>query len=771
MKHINTLKLTLTALALTASSALFAATYTAVATGDWTNTATWSGGLAPGTTINADDDIIINSGITVSMDSDVTFNGLSLLIPGSSLVVNGTLQSANGSALYMNNGDLTGSGTLNLDELRFSGFSSFNFTGSSDVLTLVTSNIALTVVSTVNVADSLILSDGVMSLGTGGSLDLGTGSNVVVDNGSLTTSGGIFSSTNAYNLIYIGTSKTTGIEATGSGLTDVHINLDDNLQNLTLTANLLSGTGALLMHEKGNIELNGMGLWIRGDYQAMPGVSIMGDPLAEIRMRGLSEPTSSLEFMPGRQELNDFYIEFFDLMPAYGVTINTDLTIHGELSLVNGNLNIDGASTLTMAANSHIIDDYGDIVVINGGFDGSNSYDLTYVGPAKNTGLELTGPGLDAITVDLDSIHHGVYLTQDYTSNGTIVLQKGRLDLASHILHINGGYMSTPEGFFAGDLGSSLNLNMATSTDTLSFFQPDASVDNLTLNLGDSSDVVLGSDLFIGTSLNLNSGSLVLQDDTIDIIDGAFITGADQNNYIKIKGDGLLNMWINGPAYGIVTFPIGTENNYSPAHIEMTTITSAKFLVNVMDGVLMDGTSGTDLAATRSLVDRTWNIYTEFVDDSMEVDVTLNWDAAAEVNGFDRTDAYISNYIAGEWDMYPSSSASMDTLGMYEMTRTALSDFGPFIVTDRNAALSVEEAQNLVSGLYPNPTQEFAYINLTESMDAVIDLMDLSGKILMSTNSNGNQTNRIDLSSLPSGVYLVKVTADNQTVVKRVVKS
>lgn len=142
MKHLNTTikKWCLAALML-GTSFSFAATFTAIASGNWTSNATWQGGLAPGTTINNNDDIIINSGVIVSMDQDVTFNGFNILVPGGTLQVNGTLTSTNNSTLTMNNGDLMGSGTIDLYRLEFSGLSTFNHTGSATVGSFQNSNL------------------------------------------------------------------------------------------------------------------------------------------------------------------------------------------------------------------------------------------------------------------------------------------------------------------------------------------------------------------------------------------------------------------------------------------------------------------------------------------------------------------------------------------------------------------------------------------------------------------------------------------------------
>src|SRR6202012_2337816 len=91
--------------AMLVSSCSFAATYTAVASGNWSSSATW-GGTRPPFTLGALDQVTIGSGFTVTMDSTTTLNGLL-----SQLTVTGTLTST-ANSLIVTTGTLTGAGTL-----------------------------------------------------------------------------------------------------------------------------------------------------------------------------------------------------------------------------------------------------------------------------------------------------------------------------------------------------------------------------------------------------------------------------------------------------------------------------------------------------------------------------------------------------------------------------------------------------------------------------------------------------------------------------------
>ncbi len=764
MKRICTLSLLVIATVLFTSLGANAATFTAVATGDWTSSTTWSGGIAPGTTINADDDIIITSGVTVFMDSDVTLNGFNILVPGGSITVDGTLESTNGSTLFMNNGDLAGSGSLMLDRLEFSGLSSFGFVGTADIDAFATTNLALSIVSSVNIADTLILDDGSLTLGTGGTVDMQTNSNVLVNNGNIVISGGIFSSVSSYNALYIGTSKNTGVEATGSGLANVTVNLDDNTQSLSLSADVTANGDFEI--QSGNVDLNGSTLTLMADYTAASGTSLAGDAFSSLTIMSSSSLSSSLEFMSGSEELENLTIDFSGTGSA-SANLQTDLTINGMLSLNNGSLELDNTATLMMAANSEIMVEGGSMVNVNGIFDGSNNYELTYSGSTVMAGVEINGSGMTDLTIDLTGENESVDLSDDVTLNANIMLQNGNLDLNGQDLEIAGDFESTSTGQIEGDASSNLTISTMTSvSDTIWFAASANMLNDLTINVQDGGMVMIGSDVEV-TSLTFTSGMVAIFDN--DLVVNSTISNASSANYVATEGSGSLSMTISGATAGYVMYPVGTMSGYAPAHIESNLTLGGDYMVNVSEGVMANGTSGADVSATKSMVNKTWNI-TSSLGASSDINLKLNWDAAMEVNGFDRMNAYISHYTAGNWDVDATASATTTSSGMYELQRSNISGLSPFAVTDNNAALEVEE-NNMVDAIFPNPTNELTTVQLSGSEDRVIELIDMSGKVISTINSNGNTMVMLDLSEQPSGIYFVRVRSDQKSVVKKLIKS
>ncbi len=83
--------------------------------------------------------------------------------------------------------------------------------------------------------------------------------------------------------------------------------------------------------------------------------------------------------------------------------------------------------------------------------------------------------------------------------------------------------------------------------------------------------------------------------------------------------------------------------------------------------------------------------------------------------------------------------------------------------------LSTETIKNEVftSSLYPNPANESVKVSLNKS-GSQIELLNAIGKVVY-VNSNASQINNIDLSTLSSGVYFVRITAGAEIITKKLI--
>ena len=80
------------------------------------------------------------------------------------------------------------------------------------------------------------------------------------------------------------------------------------------------------------------------------------------------------------------------------------------------------------------------------------------------------------------------------------------------------------------------------------------------------------------------------------------------------------------------------------------------------------------------------------------------------------------------------------------------------------------ELDNVV--VYPNPSKGIFNISLGNVQPTAIDVYDLTGKIILSKSAfqASNIETSIDLSNAATGIYFVKISADNQSTVKRIIK-
>lgn len=80
------------------------------------------------------------------------------------------------------------------------------------------------------------------------------------------------------------------------------------------------------------------------------------------------------------------------------------------------------------------------------------------------------------------------------------------------------------------------------------------------------------------------------------------------------------------------------------------------------------------------------------------------------------------------------------------------------------------EMNNIV--VYPNPSKGIFNISLGNIQPTAIDVYDLTGKVILSKSAiqSSNIETSIDLSNASTGIYFVKITAENQSTVKRIIK-
>ncbi len=87
--------------------------------------------------------------------------------------------------------------------------------------------------------------------------------------------------------------------------------------------------------------------------------------------------------------------------------------------------------------------------------------------------------------------------------------------------------------------------------------------------------------------------------------------------------------------------------------------------------------------------------------------------------------------------------------------------------TIRVGVVSINTIENVIS-FYPNPTSDILNINFESNQTAQMRIVDISGKLFIQ--SELNQTNQIDLTNLPQGVYFININVDGKEYQNKMIK-
>jgi len=824
-------KVTAGLMALMLTSSMYAAVFTAVSSGNYSSTATWSGGVAPSAFVLLDQ-IVIPSGITVNLNNDITLNGAL-----ASLDVAGTLSTSNSSSLTMTLGALSGAGTVVVNALTVSLGSTFSFAGT---LTAATINAATGFQSSADimVGQALNLTSGTLSLVSGGSLDVSTGGTIFVSGGLLTTGvGGTVGLLGNYNVSYTGVSSVAGVELAGSGLRNVTVNVTAG-NNVTL-ASSLTVVGTLTL-TNGTLILAGNDLTINGPLAVAGSGTIASTAVSSVSVNTTGGIAGTLTFSGLTPTVKDFTI---NIGAGNTATIGGTLTVGGTLQLNSGTLNfnntdlsiggnISGTGSLSSNASSNLVistlaglatalkfatggqtlnnlsvsvgagnaaslvsnlNVNGVLTILAGSSLNLNGNTLT-LGTASSmagTGMIAATPTSNIIinsTVGINSLmvtgtmgsltvnsggSANVTLGSDLKVDGTLTLQSGSLVLSGNDLDITGTIAAAGSGTISSSALS--DISVATATSPLGALRFNASantVGDLAVNIGNGGSVAIASDLNVTDTLRFIAGKVNMAANKLAIATLGAIKGASSSAYVVTTTGGSLEQNVVAGGSTSVVFPVGTSVNYTPASIHLNTgSASGKVQVGVVNDVLAQGTTGVDLSATRPLVDATWNVSSSIVG-ALNLDLKVMWSAGMEVNGFNRAAAYLSHYISGGWDMSATAAATSEAGGMFSIQKMALTTLSPFAVFDQNTTTAIDDINNDIQfEVYPNPT--IANINIQNtaaSTEAVnMDIYNSKGE-LMGNYKLTDAASTISVDGLANGTYFIKFYNNSINSTKRFIK-
>jgi len=147
-------------------------------------------------------------------------------------------------------------------------------------------------------------------------------------------------------------------------------------------------------------------------------------------------------------------------------------------------------------------------------------------------------------------------------------------------------------------------------------------------------------------------------------------------------------------------------------------------------------------------------------DDFFNIELGADW-TPPTATAIDNVDGEVEVII-------DDSSLNLDANGAYDITYTATDSNGNS--SERTVTVVVgtgvginEYALNEIS-LYPNPVIDLAYLNLNDHMVDLIQIFDVQGQLVFEENLKAASTHPINLSDIESGVYLSKLSNNNQLI-------
>jgi fibronectin-binding autotransporter adhesin len=210
------------------------------------------------------------------------------------------------------------------------------------------------------------------------------------------------------------------------------------------------------------------------------------------------------------------------------------VTVARTLNLAAGTLNVYTAGGLTLSTGATINVSGGLLTVTGGALGLMSSYNVTYSASSAITGLELSGAGLNNITVAVPS-GNTVTMTSDLSINGTLSLVSGGFVVGANTLTINGNVGSGGNGNIQSSVLSKVYINTQGGITGPLNFGDSSSVFSLIVNTGANGLANISGNLSVMDSLNLITG--ILSFDSINLLINSEINGSG-----TLSGDSLSNI-------------------------------------------------------------------------------------------------------------------------------------------------------------------------------------------------------------------------------------
>jgi len=461
---------------------------------------------------------------------------------------------------------------------------------------------------------------------------------------------------------------------------------------------------------------------------------------------------------------------FYMNHPTFG-TLGDTSEVHYQNSTINnalvktaftyGKLYVDGNGTGTVffsgATNptNHIVKTLFEVAI------GSNAYfsEISYYYMTLNTGAQVT-------------------------INGTLKTGKVTGFVSSNVITATSAFGSLQFiGSEALTLGanSTIEYNRASSTST-QIITPRADYKNLTLsgldnnksftgattisgnlnlNITGTSTSTLAANVTVNGALNFTAGKMTTSTNTLTLGTSGSITGAGATtgwvvgNLIKLTATNA------SPSFA---YAIGDATNYTPISVTFTgnnTATTAGSISATTTAGDHPQLASSDLDATKS-VNRTWNLLNNGVSGFTNYTVNLNYSVAETDAAATPASFVIRKYEGTTWTAPSTFGTSTDV----SSSASGITGFGDFAV-GQIIPLSTANFELENVKIVPNPAINNS-VTITSSFNEDIEVVvfDMLGKQI---SSQKLYNNKLDVSVLKSGMYLLKISQKGKTTTKKLV--
>jgi hypothetical protein len=294
--------------------------------------------------------------------------------------------------------------------------------------------------------------------------------------------------------------------------------------------------------------------------------------------------------------------------------------------------------------------------------------------------------GIIGGSVKINLGNEGYTLTDGVTIPDTarVSISGPALSLANTAVQAGAEISFDPGAIFTIHNGNLSNEGLIKGAGTLEFDGSDASLlfspGNITCpTLLDDKILTLAANASIDALSLTNNSKLVLDQYNLNMGSAGLL--ADDHNFIVSNDTGNLIRYVDA---GSIVFPVGiNSNSYTPVTISNSGV-AGNIKARVSHGVQ------TTVPVTTENIDRTW-VIGDTMQAGYNLSLNMQWTAAEEQPGFDRSRCYISHYATclptgsciAFFDAYPESTATGSSA--FSITRTGITNTvtAAFIVSSK----------------------------------------------------------------------------------------